>query len=548
MRNPFKQYGDLEYRYKAQEGFAELDRENWKSAKKIFKDLLWDRPSESAYIGAILCHMKIRALHPDAVFVPTFDMLNVKPFEPNKIVWPCSNMKELEADCCIPYFNNEDLKSIFSIDENIYLINEWYLYLLRELKSFITRWHECKYIYDIQLSISKECLQEIKDFYYGVINKYQDMIALAEGIINNHFARKINEQYQAAFLKAYPGSEIPKKTVTVKRTPPNSYTVVPYEPIKAVLKSKHNKKAKIAAFSITCGYVLLSLLLSLLHVGFSAQIITILGMLLPAIYTFVKKLLFGTKHPSWVGHLKLFSLGVLAVAVITPIFNLSFWSMEEFFATFSAHIPLLTYLFVAGKLSRKNLIIMMIAMLILTFIAGFGFVGSLLVHVVGIAAAIAVQPSKPAVGITFVASIISSICASLMFVGRNGDWGYFVLTLLALEFTYEILWRAALVDLFDWAVPFPLFVAIGKILGVSGAAGGSGSSSGYNNGSGYSNDSEEESSSSGGYDWAEMDRYRQQEAAAFAQAEEERRREANEAYAQSYGFDSAQDAQDHGFM
>jgi hypothetical protein len=36
--------------------------------------------------------------------------------------------------------------------------------------------------------------------------------------------------------------------------------------------------------------------------------------------------------------------------------------------------------------------------------------------------------------------------------------------------------------------------------------------------------------------------------AAAAQADQDRRNEADEAYAQSYGFDSKQDAEDHGFM
>lgn len=51
-----------------------------------------------------------------------------------------------------------------------------------------------------------------------------------------------------------------------------------------------------------------------------------------------------------------------------------------------------------------------------------------------------------------------------------------------------------------------------------------------------------------GYDVAGADAQRKAEAAAFAEAEKERNNEAAEAYAQSYGFDSKQDAEDHGFM
>ena len=527
---------------KALDGFRALSNQKWKEARKIFRKELFKSPDEEAYIGAILAHMEISDLNPNAVHIPPMDTLTYKPYNWAKHEWKISNFDELEYT----YVSNsrltkEDLKNAFVIDcDEIYHFYEYHYYLTGQMNEFKEKWHRCKYVKDIELVISEEKQKQLQEFYDAVIRKYKDCIIETQGHLNRYFANKVNQRYEEV-CGHYPDITAMPKSEQHFKGPEK----LPYALKRAKTDSKHDQKAKIVAFSISCVYVLLSLFvipligrIPFIGVGISVGLMAFLAVLLPTIYAFIKKCMFGDTHPVWAKHNLLFSISVLIVAILSPLLGILGEELSLVMKTIRLYIPLWIYLFVAGKFSKKQTSKLLIITLIITNMCNFmyiglqGVLGVILVHIIGL---IAVQFfDKTGMACVFASSIATSVTLSVASYLEKYDIGYLVLCVV-IFIGFLFMWSYVLKDHFGWAN----FIFKAKVNSYR-YRGGNGNSWSYDYGSGSNSDIMG--------DIAASQQQSRDASAAAAQADQDSRNEADEAYAQSYGFDSKQDAEDHGFM
>ena len=531
---------------KALDGFRALSNQKWKEARKIFRKELFKSPNEEAYIGAILAHMEISALNPNAVYIPAMNTLTFTPYDAMKKEWRIANFDELEYT----YVSNSrltkaDLKNAFVIDcEEINQLYEYDSYLSKQMNAFKDKWHQCKYVKDIELVISEERQKQLQEFYDAVIRKYKACITNTVNQLNRYFGSKIRNLYEEV-CGHYPNITVMPSSEAYL----NDLDKLPYKLERAKTDAKHDQKAKVAAFSISCVYVLLSLFvipligrIPFIGVGISVGLMAILASLLPNIYAFIKKCMFGDTHPVWAKHNLLFSISVLIVAILSPLLGILGEELFLVMKTIRLYIPLWTYLFVAGKFSKKQAIALLVITFIITnvcnlmFIGIQGFLGVILVHVIGLIAVqyFAVSNNKTGMACVFASSIATTVTLSVASYLENYDFGYIVLCIV-IFIGFLFMWSYILKDHFEWAN----FIFKAKVNSYR-YRGGNGNSWSYDYGSGSGSDIMG--------DIVASQQQSRDASAAAAQADQDRQNEADEAYAQSYGFDSKQDAEDHGFM
>ena len=531
---------------KALEGFKALSNQKWKEAKKAFRKELFKSPDEEAYIGAILAHMEISALNPNAVYIPTMDTLTYKPYNWKKNEWKISNFDELEkVYVANSRLTTEDLKNAFVIDcDEINQFYEYHYYLFEQMNAFKEKWHQCKYVKDIELVISEEKQKQLQEFYDAVIRKYKACIINTDNQLNRYFGNKVQNLY-AEVCGHSPNTTVMPVSEQYLKGPEK----LPYKLGCAKTDSKHDQKAKIVAFSISCVYVLVSLLVIPLigripNIGYGISIclMAILAISLSPIYAFIKKCMFGDGHPVWAKHNLLFSISVLIVAVISTLRGILGVELVYAMETIRLYIPLWTYLLVAGKFSKKQTIALLVITFIVTnvcnlmFIGIQGFLGVILVHIIGLIAVqyFAVSSNKTGMACVFASSIATSVTLSVASFVAEEDWGYLVLNIVIFV-AFLFAWSYALKDHFGWAN----FIFKAKVNSYRYRT-RNGNSWSYDYGSGSNSDIMG--------DIAASQQQSRDASAAAAQADQDSRNEADEAYAQSYGFDSKQDAEDHGFM
>ena len=532
-----------------QNAYQCVQEERWEDAERLYEEVLEiDSTCATAYILLMHTHFRVQTMCASEIRknLKSRNEIPIDPSVPRK-TWSHPDFEELAKKYVVePYFTREDLKKkCFFWDDDNDNLTDWQIYCANEYKKIETWWHTSKaatgaYRYadesmrrtldDILKNLKKELVDDIE-------KEHSDMCM----DMWKAFSWKIEDAHEEALQKKKAQTPSPSKKEN-KGNNTNNNKEHTKKPAKVVehrnVNAKHDKKAKIASFVVACGYVLLSKLLGLVMDQMYVYAIILLTLLIPTIYAVVKKVMFCKEEPAWTGHTKLFFYAVLIVSILFPITDILGWlSVQAYYVVFDIiirYVPLWMYLFVATKLPNKKIIVLMVVLCILSFVGTFdSLVALILIHILGMVSVCAVQDKRSA-GCVFATSMITIVTNGVSSACSTGDWGYLVLSIVSIAIA-AFPWAYFLKDHFAWARIF--IKAKAKAYGDRARKGNTWS---YDYGSGSGSDIMG--------DIAASQQQSRDASAAAAQAAQDSRNEADDAYAQSYGFNSKQDAEDHGFM